>query len=44
VPPGDGHEGDGGGVVAHLLDKARHLFGDFLKPDNLTRVITRPHR
>ena len=33
VPPGDGHEGHRHGVVADLLDEARHLLLDFLEPE-----------
>ncbi len=32
MPAGDGDEGHGGGVVAHLLDEPGHLLGDLLKP------------
>ena len=32
VPSGDGHEGDGGRVVADLLDESGHLLLDLLKP------------
>ena len=32
MPPGDGDEGDGGGVVADLLDEVADLLGDLLKP------------
>merc|ERR1712047_142616 len=32
VPPGDGHEGNCSWVVANLLDEARHLLLDLLKP------------
>ena len=31
VPPGDGHEGHGGGVVADLLDVLADLLGDLLE-------------
>ena len=32
MEPGDEHEGDSGGVVAHLLDEAAHLLLDLLEP------------
>lgn len=32
VPSRDGDEGDGGGVVAHLIDEPGHLLGDLLEP------------
>merc|ERR1719197_423610 len=32
MPSRDGHEGNGGGVVADLLDEARHLLLDLLEP------------
>ena len=32
VPSRDGDEGDGGGVVAHLLDEPGHLLRDLLEP------------
>ena len=32
VPAEDGHEGDGGGVVADLLDEALDLLLDLLEP------------
>merc|ERR1711936_1031321 len=32
MPARDGHEGNSGGVVADLLDEARHLFLDLLEP------------
>merc|ERR1712080_473820 len=32
MPPGDGDKGDGGWVVADLLDEARHLLLDLLEP------------
>merc|ERR1712012_1497452 len=32
VPAGDGHEGDGHGVVSDLLDKVGHLLLNLLKP------------
>ena len=33
VPSGDGDEGNGGGVVANLLDEAGHLLLDLLEPE-----------
>merc|ERR1719356_2252365 len=32
VPAGDGDKGNGSGIVANLLDEARHLLLDLLKP------------
>jgi hypothetical protein len=32
VPAGDGHEGDGGGVVSDLLDETLDLLLDLLEP------------